>query len=191
MVRSVNLKECLAAIGLLIGLGGCEKAPPSGSSTAASAIAPAVTTADQPAPLNQVDADNFRLTWTASEASAGQLSKGQLVLVAKPPFKCNQDYPYKLKLTANTLRPSKSEIAKPDVVVAVDQVVVPVEFVKDQAGDGEMTGLFAFSVCTSDKCLIERQALRMSASVTQGAGRASADSGQVVPPGGATVGSVK
>lgn len=118
-------------------------------------------------PLNQVSTDSFSLSWsTVGPVEVGQPAKGQLVLTAKAPFKCNLEYPFKLKLTAGDLEPVSAEVTKADMQVAKDQVVVPVTFTARKAGDATMQATFALSVCTDEKCLIERETLRLSANAT-------------------------
>lgn len=131
------------------------------ASTAGSEVAAA------PAPLNQFDGDSFSLRWTTTSGPVvlGQTGQGQLVLTAKPPFKCNQEYPFKLKLTSGGLEPTKAEFTKADMQVTQEQVTVPVTFVATKPGDAVLDANFAFSVCTDDKCLIERQPLRLGAEV--------------------------
>lgn len=167
--------------------GGGATEPPSSAATAA-APAPAES---EPVFLNGVEESNFKLTWQPVPLAAGaKAGQGELVLIAKAPFKCNQDYPYKLKLTGGGAVPTKAEIAKPDIVVAKDRVVVPVSF-EVSGPEASMLGMFAFSVCTDDKCLIERKTLKLT--VDSGAPApssptavSSAATGAVVTVGGST-----
>jgi hypothetical protein len=123
----------------------------------------ATDVADEPQVIatNRVEGEAFSLQWKAGGGEAGGSTKGQLVLTPKAPFKCNVEYPYKLKVTAQAVVLSKSEVTKPDVAVDVKQVVIPVEYTipaQPQVIDGHL----AFSVCTEDKCLIERTQLKMT-----------------------------
>lgn len=137
--------------------GGATDSPPSVGTVAASAPAES-----EPVFLNGVEESNFALKWQPAPLVAGaKAGQGELVLVAKAPFKCNQEYPYKFKLTPGSAIPTKTEIAKPDIVVAKDRVVVPVSF-EVSGPEPSMVGVFAFSVCTDDKCLIERKTLKLT-----------------------------
>ena len=84
------------------------------------------------------------------------------MLQPKAPFKNNLEYPYRLKFEGGGARPSKTELTKADMEVNEARVVVPVTYVAGTDADPSLTGLFAFSVCTEDKCLIERKRLRMT-----------------------------
>lgn len=163
-------------------LGACQSQDRVGPSTSAATAAPAPA---EPVFLNGVEESNFKLTWQPAALGAGaKAGQGELVLVAKAPFKCNQDYPYKLKLTAGSAIPSKTEITKPDIMVAKDRVAVPVSFEVNGPAPA-MEGTFAFSVCTDDKCLIERKTLKLTVDAVS-----SAPSGGVVPSGGVPSGGV-
>lgn len=122
--------------------------------------------ADTPAPLDQIDAESFSLRWSTPGAVAvGASGRGELVLTAKPPFKCNQEYPFKLKLKAAGLEPATAEVTKADMQVTPSQVTVPVAFKASKANEPWTEATFAFSVCTDDRCLIEHQTLRLGAKV--------------------------
>jgi hypothetical protein len=118
------------------------------------------------APLNRFDGESFSLSWSTPDPVAiGQTGQGQLVLTAKPPFKCNQEYPFKLKLSARGLEPAKTEVTKADMQVSHERVVIPVTFTAARPGEAVLDAMLAFSVCTDDKCLIERQSMRLGAEV--------------------------
>jgi hypothetical protein len=123
--------------------------------------------ADAPAPLDQIDAESFNLRWSSPEAvPVGASGRGELVLTAKPPFKCNQEYPFKLKLKAAGLEPATAEVTKADMQVTPGRVTAPVAFKTSHANEPWMEATFAFSVCTDDRCLIEHQTLRLGAKLS-------------------------
>src|SRR5690606_29965632 len=68
-----------------------------GGAAAAHGAVGSPTSAD--VPLDRIDEANFQLAWTLDSRSAeSKVGSGNLVLVAKAPFKPNQDYPHKFKL---------------------------------------------------------------------------------------------
>ncbi|GMV16042.1 MAG: hypothetical protein HS104_06765 [Polyangiaceae bacterium] len=96
---------------------------------------------------------------------AGQQGSVEIVLEAKAPFHANDKYPYKFK-TAET-----AGVTYPSAIVKKDQakienmkVTMPVAFTAEK-GKKQIKGVFHFSVCTDDKCLIEKRALAVDVDV--------------------------
>lgn len=147
-------------------LGACQSRPESSPAAAREQVQTPVpaSPADAPAPLDQIDAESFHLRWSSPETvPVGATGRGELVLTAKPPFKCNQEYPFKLKLKAAGLEPAAAEVTKADMQVTEGRVTAPVVFKTSRANEPWMEATFAFSVCTDDRCLIEHQTLRLGA----------------------------
>ena len=97
---------------------------------------------------------------------AGQEGKVEIVLEAKAPFHANDKYPYKFKTQESP------GVTYPVAVVKKDQakvenmkVTMPVAFTVADAGKQRVSGVFHFSVCTDDKCLIEKRALAVDVDV--------------------------
>lgn len=95
-------------------------------------------------------------------AKAGQASKAKVVLTAKGPYKCNDKYPYKLELddTPGVKYPAKT-VKKDAVTLEKTKAVMTVAFTPESAGKKTIAGTFKFSVCTDDKCLIEKRKLAL------------------------------
>jgi hypothetical protein len=110
---------------------------------------------------------NFSLSMAASGGyKAGQEGKVEIVLEAKAPFHANDKYPYKFKTQESP------GVTYPVAVVKKDQakvenmkVTMPVAFTVADAGKQRVSGVFHFSVCTDDKCLIEKRALAVDVDV--------------------------
>lgn len=181
----IELGSWSVVVGMMGVLVGCQGAPdkastnPNTSATnaaerglAAQGSGASPSTGD--APLDRIDEANFQLTWTldpsAPETKGGS---GRLVLVAKPPFKPNQDYPHKFKLRGSDVTLSAAEVTKADMQVSVDRVVAPVAF-EVTGPKPTLEGTFAFSVCTAEACLIERKDIRLSVAPNGGASGAAA-----------------
>ncbi len=95
------------------------------------------------------------------EYASGKAGEADIVLNAKAPFHVNQQYPYKFKLKESP------GVTYPNMVVGKDAVkleparaTVPVAFTAD-AGKHTVTGQLSFSVCTDDKCVIEKRDLAL------------------------------
>jgi hypothetical protein len=81
-----------------------------------------------------------------------------LVLQAEEPFKCNEQYPYRFTITPS---PGIS-VAEPvlrGMNIDKQRSTMSVPFTPTQAGTHTLSGELSFSVCTDDKCLIEKQSL--------------------------------
>jgi hypothetical protein len=110
----------------------------------------------------------FDLTIEAAKApiKAGQLGAADVVLVAKPPFHVNDKYPIKLKLKETPgIKYENLVVTKDAAKVEPMKAVMPVSFTPDAAGKRTVAGQFAFSVCTDDKCLMEKRDLLLEVAV--------------------------
>ncbi len=110
----------------------------------------------------------FELVLEAPKASlkAGQAGAVEVVLTAKAPFHVNDKYPIKLKLKETTgVKYENLVIGKDAVKLEVMKAVVPVSFTPDGAGKRTLAGQLSFSVCTEDKCLMEKRDLLLDVNV--------------------------
>lgn len=119
----------------------------------------------EPAPLanSQVVDANFELKIsTKGGFEAGKPGEAEIVLDAKPPFHVNDKYPYKFKLKeAPGLSFPAPVVGKDAVKLETARATMKVSFTPKSAGKHELAGQFAFSVCTDDKCLIEKRDLSL------------------------------
>ena len=167
---------------------GCSKESPpaaeeprSASNAASPAAAPVVAPGVQPAsapaeaaaaapPTGQPKFSDtaFDLTLEAPKApvKAGQAGALEVVLVAKAPFHVNDKYPIKLKLKETPgIKYETLVVGKDAAKVEAMKAVMPVSFTPDAAGKRTVAGQFAFSVCTDDKCLMEKRDLALDVTV--------------------------
>jgi hypothetical protein len=131
---------------------------------------PAETT-DTPQPSGnasaKVEESNFALALSSKGAyTAGKAGEAEIVLEAKDPYKVNDKYPYKFKLA------DSDGVTYPDKIVTKDHVklehkkaTMTVAFTPAGAGKKKISGVFHFSVCTEDKCLIEKRDLALDVDV--------------------------
>lgn len=127
--------------------------------------------AETPAPAAnasaKIDEPNFALAFSAKAAyKAGEKGEAEIVLEAKDPFHVNDKYPYKFKLA------DVDGVTYPDKVVSKDHIklehkkaTMTVAFTPAAAGKKKISGVFHFSVCTEDKCMIEKRDLALDVDV--------------------------
>jgi hypothetical protein len=142
-------------------------AAPASTAEPAAGIKP---TAAEPAPgepasarVSQVNDANFELKIAPKGAyEAGKPAEAEIVLDAKPPFHVNDKYPYKFKLKeAKGLTFPAPLVGKDAVKLEKARATMSVAFTPQSAGKHELGGQFSFSVCTDDKCLIEKRDLSL------------------------------
>jgi hypothetical protein len=111
---------------------------------------------------------NFDLAFRAKGDGyhAGKDAEAEIFLQVKSPFHANDKYPYKFKL-ADT-----DGVSFPDKIVKKDKakvegmkVTMSVPFSAAKSGKKQIRGVFHFSVCSEDKCLIEKRALSLDVDV--------------------------
>ncbi len=112
-----------------------------------------------------VSGEGFR----AHLQSASKLQKGkpgsiQLVLEAVAPFHCNDKYPYKFTPSPTPGVSYPGAVIK-NMTVGEQRSTMNIPFTAGDAGEKQLSGEFAFSVCTDDKCLIEKQKLSITVNV--------------------------
>lgn len=158
---------------------GCSKeTPPSAEQPRTAASPPKSTEGDKPAtdtpkPDNggetpapaanagsKVDEANFALAFSGKSAfKAGEKGEAEIVLEAKAPFHVNDKYPYKFKLADGSV------VSKDNVKLEHMKATMTVPFTPDGAGKKKISGVFHFSVCTEDKCMIEKRDLALDVDV--------------------------
>jgi len=97
---------------------------------------------------------------------AGQRAELALVLEAKADYKVNDKYPFKFKLKPSEGVTYPSDVVKQDAMkVEPKRGVMTVSFTPQSAGDKRIAGQFSFSVCTEERCLIEKRDLDLTIQV--------------------------
>ncbi len=135
---------------------------------APSAAAAAAPSEAAPAGAPKVSDAAFDLSLEAPKTAlkGGQQGTVEVVLVAKAPFHVNDKYPIKLKLKETPgVKYENLTIGKDAAKVEAMKAVMPVSFTPDAAGKRTVAGQFAFSVCTEDKCLMEKRDLALDVNV--------------------------
>jgi hypothetical protein len=145
-------------------------ATPQAAPKAAEPGSTAATAPEAAAPVGSAKFSDtaFELSLDAPKASlkAGQAGTVEVVLAAKAPFHVNDKYPIKLKLKETPgVKYDNLVIGKDAVKLEAMKAVMPVSFTPDAAGKRTVAGQFAFSVCTEDKCLMEKRDLLLDVNV--------------------------
>lgn len=98
---------------------------------------------------------------TTDALKVGQAATLNAVLKAKEPFKCNDKYPYKFKFEPNAAVTPQSEVVR-GVKIEGKQATLTTSITPKAVGKHTVAGELSFSVCTPDKCLVEKQRLTIS-----------------------------
>ena len=150
-----------------------EQPKPSGAKP--EVVPAASSSADKPDEPGSVDMNGAKPSYSESnfdvaikgkgDYSAGKEGEAEIVLEAKAPFHANDKYPYKFKLedSAGVTYPAKI-VGKDKAKVEHMKVTLPVAFSAEK-GKKKISGVFHFSVCTEDKCMIEKRPLALDVDV--------------------------
>lgn len=168
------------SLGFVLALAACKnQAPPAAEATAAepappapAAPTPAATDSAAAAPAEAAPAApaaskyseaGFDLVLQPKGAyTSGQAGEAEIVLNAKAPYHVNDKYPYKFKIKeAPGLKFANLVVAKDLVKIEPARATVPVAFTPESAGKHTVAGQLSFSVCTEDKCMIEKRELAL------------------------------
>jgi len=105
-------------------------------------------------------------TWlqAAAPAKAGAPVELEVVLTAKPPYHCNAEYPHKFKLNAAPGLSFPQETVK-GMRVTPERSVLSVPVTATSAGKASISGTLSFSVCTEERCLVEKRDLALALDV--------------------------
>lgn len=134
---------------------------PEPSPEQAKTAAPAES-AEALAGTSKVTESNFDLSIQAKgDYKAGQPGTVEIVLNAKEPFHVNDKYPYKFKVKEGAGLKYPAAVIKDGVKLEKMRVLLTVPFTPESGGKKEIAGRFDFSVCTPERCLIEKRELAL------------------------------
>jgi hypothetical protein len=119
------------------------------------------------APASEFHEETFDLSLRAvGSAAAGKPASAQVVLIPKAGYHTNDKYPYKFKTATNAgVSYRTSVFTKEDVTLEEHRATMKLDFTPDSAGEKTLSGQFAFSVCSAEKCLVEKRDLTLSVAV--------------------------
>lgn len=145
-------------------------APAAGSAPAAratgSTAAPSPTSQAEPT-LGAIVNDDAFSTWlqAPSPAPVGAATYVEAILVAKAPYHCNAEYPHKFKLGAPSAGVTYPEGTVRGMQVTPERSVLRIPFQAANAGLVKVAGTLSFSVCTEERCLVEKRDLSLDLEV--------------------------
>jgi hypothetical protein len=133
----------------------------------------------KPAPKPAPPATAAAEPWKLGAAPRGTYSAGQggvavVSITASDGYHVNPDYPVAFKPTnASTVKFASEKVALSDgkktacLANAEDACLVEFElpFTAASAGPAQLEGIVAFSVCSAEKCLIEKQPVKLAITV--------------------------
>ncbi len=123
-------------------------------------------TAEALAASNKVSEPNFDLSIEPKgDFKSGQAATVEIGLLAKGPFKVNDKYPYKFKVKEGAGVKFPGPVIKDGVKLEKTRAVLPVPFTPESTGKKQIAGRFDFSVCTPERCLIEKRELALAIDV--------------------------
>jgi hypothetical protein len=119
------------------------------------------------APAAEFHEETFDLTLRAvGSVAAGKAATAEVVLIPKAGYHTNDKYPYKFKTATNPGVSYRAPVfTKEDVTLEEHKATMKVDFTPDSAGEKTLAGQFAFSVCSAEKCLVEKRDLTLSVAV--------------------------
>lgn len=137
--------------------------------TAATSEPPATASAPPAAspPAARLSEESFDLAIApVGEVAAGKPAKLEIVLDAKGEYKVNEEYPHKFQAdeapgVTFAQNPVKRDAAK----LETKKLTLPIVFTAAEAGRRKITGKLSFSVCTPERCLLEKRDLALEIDV--------------------------
>ena len=176
-LQSRRLGQTLAIAALFAHLVGCEEAPAQaaqGKDAALVAAAPPPVapqgetgsggTPPSSAAQTSYEETSFQLKLVGPRTvKVGVDSEFSIELVAGDGFKVNDEYPLKFKFeeTSNVV-PQSVTVPRDKATISKSRAILPVHLKATAAGKHEAKGRFFFSVCTEERCLIERRDLSLT-----------------------------
>lgn len=133
---------------------------PAPAAQASATSAPAAKKASQGA---TVSGEGFA-TWLQSvgEYAAGKPGQVLLVLESKAPYKCNAEYPYKFTFAAAPKGVSYPSAVVREAAIDKKKATLTLPIAPSAAGEATIAGTFNFSVCTEERCLVEKRELSLT-----------------------------
>jgi hypothetical protein len=147
---------------------GATSTPGASNAQLAQATQPAPSPASKAEPrLGAIVNDDAFSTWlqAPSPATAGAATYVEAVLVAKAPYHCNAEYPHKFKLGAPSPGVSYPEETVRGMQVTAERSVLRIPLQAANAGLAKVSGTLSFSVCTEERCLVEKRDLTLDLEV--------------------------
>jgi hypothetical protein len=102
----------------------------------------------------------------AAPLTAGKPGVLEIQLVPKGGFHTNETYPYKFKAHESPgLKYGAPVTTRDAVALEATRATMKVDVVPESAGAKTASGVFSFSVCSADRCLVEKRTLETQLAV--------------------------
>lgn len=99
--------------------------------------------------------------------SAGKPGAVEILLSAKGGYHCNEKYPYKFKVEESAGVVFASRIFTADTLtLEAERATMNVAFTPETPGEKTLRGTFSFSLCSAERCLVEKRALETPVAVS-------------------------
>ncbi len=96
-------------------------------------------------------------------AVAGEAIELQIVLSAQGGYKVNEEYPIKFEFSeAKGVSPSQTVVTKDQATIEKKRAKLPAQVKLGDPGAHDVAGRLSFSVCTDERCLIEKRDLKLT-----------------------------
>lgn len=112
---------------------------------------------------NSYDEASFSLNLRSDgDYRVGKQGEAQVELVAKSPYKVNQEYPHKLKLEpSEAIEYAATTLGKDALELHEKRAFLRLKLTPKSTGKQKIQGRFSFSVCTAERCLVEKRDLTL------------------------------
>jgi hypothetical protein len=156
--RARSIPKAVAAVATaaaFVLLAACHHDAPRDSETTAASAAPAET---KP-PAAELHEDTFDLVIRpAGPYASGQPGAAEVQVTAKGGYHCNDKYPYKFKVTeAPGVHFAAPVFDKSALTLETSKATMKLEFTPDSKGEKTIAGVFSFSLCSAERCLVEKR----------------------------------
>jgi hypothetical protein len=151
----VTARACALLAVVLVGGSGCRHEAPGRASVPEEPSAAPAKAAAGP----ELHESTFDLVMApAGVVVAGQPSAAEIRVLAKNGYHVNDKYPYKFKPAVSPGVVYASPAFGADAAKLEEKrATMTVRFTPEGKGDKTIAGLFAFSLCSADQCLIEKR----------------------------------
>lgn len=153
----------LAVVFLFFGavLAACKREPHESATSADPASSAASPASPAAAPAPEFHEEYFDLVIRAAASyAAGRPASLEVVLTPKNGYHPNDKYPYKLKLVDEPgVKYAAPIVTREAVSLEPTRATMKVDLVAESAGTKRVAGQFSFSLCSAERCLVEKRDL--------------------------------
>jgi hypothetical protein len=126
---------------------------------------PEASSQPEPATLTEAKSEFHEETFDLTLRPGGPLTAGapgsiEIQLSAKAGYHCNDKYPYKFKVGESPGMKFRAPVFTTDALTLEEHhATMKLEVTPETAGEKTVHGVFAFSLCSAERCLVEKREL--------------------------------